>query len=461
MGFTFTKAKREKIWVKTLLTGPSGCVDADTEFFTGACWKRIADYQVGNRVLQYDAESKKATLCEPIEYHKYPCESLWHIENNDIDQCLSDEHNVLYIDKDGIKKKKQFSEIKKIHEESENGFDGKFIAVDKSNLEYSVDISGKDKVQIIPYKTIDGFKYCFTTPTGNLVLRRNNKTFITGNSGKTFSALRLATGFAKKLGSRVAFIDTENGRVRYYAKEFDFDDLQLEAPYTSEKYIEAIQAAIDNDYKVVCIDSISHEWLWCNELVNSMPGNSFQNWGKVKTQHHNKFAEFLIQCPVHIFATARGKDKWQTEDKNGRMNPRKVGEGSVASDDTEYNYTCTFNISQDNHVASCSKDNTHIFEGRYDVLTEKDGEKLYDWANTGEVPAEKEKPKFEPAKEVTVDSVINEIMAEFKGLISEGVDKDKIYSVIESIYGKKNFREIKDVDVANKVLEAVKALTSK
>lgn len=143
------------------------------------------------------------------------------------------------------------------------------------------------------------------------------------------------------------------------------------------------------------------------------------------------------------------------------MNPRKVGEGSVASDDTEYNYTCTFNISQDNHVASCSKDNTHIFEGRYDVLTEKDGEKLYDWANTGEVPAEKEKPKFEPAKEVTVDSIINEIMAEFKGLISEGVDKDKIYSVIESIYGKKNFREIKDIEVANKVLEAVKALTSK
>lgn len=35
------------------------------------------------------------------------------------------------------------------------------------------------------YKTKDGFKYCFNVPSSNLVLRRNNKVFITGNSGKS------------------------------------------------------------------------------------------------------------------------------------------------------------------------------------------------------------------------------------------------------------------------------------
>lgn len=35
------------------------------------------------------------------------------------------------------------------------------------------------------YKTIDGYKYCFTVPSHMLVLRRNNKIFVTGNSGKT------------------------------------------------------------------------------------------------------------------------------------------------------------------------------------------------------------------------------------------------------------------------------------
>ena len=51
---------------------------------------------------------------------------------------------------------------------------------------------GKEKVQIQPYKTKDGYKYCFTMPLGTLILRRNNKIFITGNSGKTFLLVELS-----------------------------------------------------------------------------------------------------------------------------------------------------------------------------------------------------------------------------------------------------------------------------
>lgn len=49
------------------------------------------------------------------------------------------------------------------------------------------------KTPIIQYKTLDGFKYCFTVPSGMLVLRRNNKIFITGNSGKTTISRALLT----------------------------------------------------------------------------------------------------------------------------------------------------------------------------------------------------------------------------------------------------------------------------
>lgn len=38
-------------------------------------------------------------------------------------------------------------------------------------------------------KTGDGFKYCFTVPSHMLVLRRNGKIFITGNSGKSLQAI--------------------------------------------------------------------------------------------------------------------------------------------------------------------------------------------------------------------------------------------------------------------------------
>lgn len=38
-------------------------------------------------------------------------------------------------------------------------------------------------------RPIDGYKYCFTVPSHMLVLRRNNRIFITGNSGKTITSI--------------------------------------------------------------------------------------------------------------------------------------------------------------------------------------------------------------------------------------------------------------------------------
>lgn len=58
--------------------------------------------------------------------------------------------------------------------------------------EYTVVISNRTQLNfghkdglVSDYKTIDGYKYCFTVPSSMLVLRRNNKIFITGNSGKS------------------------------------------------------------------------------------------------------------------------------------------------------------------------------------------------------------------------------------------------------------------------------------
>ena len=202
-------------------------------------------------------------------------------------------------------------------------------------------------------------------------------------SGKTYSALRLATGLAKKCGSGIAAIDTEAGRIRYYANEFDFSDMQLTEPFTPEKYIEAINEAVSSGFKVLIIDSISHEWNYCVDIHDKMPGNSWTNWSRV-TPRHDAFMEKILQAPIHIIATVRGKDEYVLEEKNGKQTPKKVGLGFKQRDGVEYKYTATFNIAQDTHIAEATKDNTHIFEGRYEVLTEKDGEALYDWANTGE-----------------------------------------------------------------------------
>lgn len=81
------------------------------------------------------------------------------------------------------------------------------------SLEYSVTITDSNMVGItntkgmvpIPVvKPSDGFKYCFTVPSGMLVLRRNGRINITGNSGKTSWLYELICNtLDKKLGAWV------------------------------------------------------------------------------------------------------------------------------------------------------------------------------------------------------------------------------------------------------------------
>ena len=68
--------------------------------------------------------------------------------------------------------------------------------------------NGVNKIKTIT--PIDGYKYCFSVPSGFLVLRRKNKIFITGNSGKTFIASHIISQMKKQtlvLIDRVELLD--------------------------------------------------------------------------------------------------------------------------------------------------------------------------------------------------------------------------------------------------------------
>ena len=285
--------------------------------------------------------------------------------------------------------------------------------------------------------------------------------------GKTYSALRLATGMARKCGSRVAAIDTENKRIRYYANEFDFDDLQLDAPYSPEKYIKAIDEAVDAGYKVLVIDSLSHEWSFCLDLVNSMPGtNSYTKW-KTVTPRHDAFKEKILQAPIHIIATVRGKDEYVLEENNGKKVPKKIGLVYSQRDGLEFEYTVTLNLDQDTHHFSAAKDNTHLFEDRFELLTEKDGEAIWEWANSGDVvvaaPKKVTAPVVEePTGEPTLADIITEIDALAKSLPNLGIPKTTIAETIKGATGGiANYNNIKDMDVAQIVLTELKKLEDK
>jgi energy-coupling factor transporter ATP-binding protein EcfA2 len=274
-------------------------------------------------------------------------------------------------------------------------------------------------------------------------------------SGKTYSALRLATGIAKKTNGKIAAIDTENGRIRYYADEFKFSDQRITSPFEPEKYVSIIDEAVDAGFSVLIIDSITHEWDYCLEVHSKMPGNSYTNWAKI-TPRHDAFMEKVLQAPIHIIATVRGKDEYVLESKDGKQVPQKVGLGYKQRDNTEYNYTVTFNIDQKSHIADVMKDNTHLFEGRFEMLTEKDGERLYSWANEG-IKAEPLPPKGVTITEADGDELA-EVVKNTITLISKkgGRQNENLMNTIKEIEPSCNPNKIKDLEVAKKLLAAVK-----
>lgn len=95
------------------IIGSSGCVDAETEFFNGTEWKSISEYKPGEKVLQFDCDTNEASLVEPLEYIKAPCDKMYHIRMaRGLDQMLSDEHRVLY--RNYLWRSKSYSEIREI-----------------------------------------------------------------------------------------------------------------------------------------------------------------------------------------------------------------------------------------------------------------------------------------------------------------------------------------------------------
>lgn len=77
--------------------------------------------------------------------------------------------------------------------------------------------------------------------------------------GKTFSALRLATGIQTVTGGDIYVIDTEAKRALHYADRFKFRHIEFGAPFGSLDYLDALRYCVGKGAGVVVVDSMSHE----------------------------------------------------------------------------------------------------------------------------------------------------------------------------------------------------------
>jgi len=206
-------------------------------------------------------------------------------------------------------------------------------------------------------------------------------------AGKTYSALLLASGIASSW-DKIALIDTESGSGELYAHLGDYNVIQLEAPFSPERYIEAIQACEEAGMEVIITDSITHEWEGeggCLDIHSKMTGNGYTNWSII-TPRHQRFINTMLSSKCHIISCVRRKQDYEMQlNEKGKQAPVKVGLKEITREGFEYELTINFTL-EVNHQATASKDRTGLFMDKPPfIINEETGKQLIEWCNNGEV----------------------------------------------------------------------------
>lgn len=232
-------------------------------------------------------------------------------------------------------------------------------------------------------------------------------------SGKTYSALAVASHLAERIGTKVAVVDTEDRSAEKYAHEkcacaqcrgqgisFVFDVLCLKR-CSPDDYMNAMRAAHANGYGVIVLDSISHEWEGpggCLEIVDAnqrQSKNKHAAWGPV-TEKHNQFLAAIRNFPGHVVATVRAKEKHQKE--GGKI--VSLGVLPVQRDGIEYEFDLALFLDQSR--GQIVKTRASKLEG---WIGTRPGAELANamlaWANGGEAERDQSRPAQPPSESAT------------------------------------------------------------
>lgn len=259
--------------------------------------------------------------------------------------------------------------------------------------------------------------------------------------GKTHSALLLAYGMTNDW-SKIAVIDTENSSASLYSDLGNFNVLDLKAPYSPERYVEAIKVCEDADIEVIVIDSITHEWNstgGCLQIHEQL-GGRFQDWGPVK-KRHQIFIDKLLQSNCHIITTTRRKIDYSLDvGTNGKSRVVKHGTKEVTSEGFEYELTVNFELVNDQHLCKASKDRTGLFMNKPEfVITSKTGERLLKWCCAKPVVAQDVIDKINSALSISELSEIYREHTSFQqSLQTQFINKKE---QLEKLINPKNFSQ--------------------
>lgn len=224
-------------------------------------------------------------------------------------------------------------------------------------------------------------------------------------AGKTYSALQMAYGLIGDW-EKIAVIDTENGSASLYEHLGAFNTIDLQPPFSPERYIQAIDACLSAGMECIIIDSSTHEWNGPGGCIESneklaqarYKGNTWSAWNET-TPKHDAFVNKVLHCDAHVITCTRSKmETVMGEDKR----VKKVGMKDIQREGWEYELTVSLTIDRDTHLAIASKDRTELFEGRDPFLiTPETGKQIREWCEKG----------IQPEKPLDADGAVKLIQA--------------------------------------------------
>lgn len=241
-------------------------------------------------------------------------------------------------------------------------------------------------------------------------------------SGKTFSALRLASGIQSVTGGDIYGIDTEARRMLHYADMFKFKHVQFDAPFGSLDYLAALKQCVAAGAKVIVVDSLSHEHegpgglLDLHEIeLDRMAGSDYGKrermkmlaWQKPKA-NRRALINGLLQLNANFIFCFRAKQSVKPMKVNGKTEIVPMGFMPIAGDEFIFEQTvnCLL-LPNAKGVPTWQSENVgerqmiKLPKQFHDIFTsgkpldEETGRLLATWAKGGATPASRQ-PAVEP-----------------------------------------------------------------
>ena len=237
-------------------------------------------------------------------------------------------------------------------------------------------------------------------------------------SGKTFSALTIATGMVRVLGGEIFLIDTDNEFALDYGDDFKFQHVDFKPPYTPERYQSAVEYCVEQNASVIIVDQVTNEhtgqggilehqqevekdlaakWKTTREKVKG------SSWNEAKTIPHGKFVSYITRVKQPMIFNFRAKDKIKiVKDDRGKQEWIHCGYTPICTEQFDYEMTAMLILppnsdgKPDGELSEIRKPLRGIISVGQQI-NESMGERLAEWAKGGSTPAPETKKPIIPA----------------------------------------------------------------